>query len=121
MTAASESLLAFTITMNRIVMLRLTWARPDRLPTRRSSNKTNRVLRHRHVGGNYFEVIAAFRRGYWGSGWKGRHTLLAPMIVMPRACGASSTPRRFGSIAAASGILDRPPEPVIGRPFGRPV
>src|SRR5262245_19573671 len=27
---------------------------------------------------------------------------------MPRACGASSTPRLFGSITAVSGILDRP-------------
>src|SRR6266849_4485194 len=40
--------------------------------------------------------------------------------VMPREGGASSTPRLFGSITNAPGILDRPPEPVIGRPFGRP-
>src|ERR1700688_2435699 len=36
---------------------------------------------------------------------------------MPRACGASSTPRPFDSIMDASGILDHPPEPVI-RPAG---
>src|SRR6266481_3369207 len=41
--------------------------------------------------------------------------------VIPRACGVSSTPRLPGSITDVSGILDRPPEPVIGRPFGRPV
>jgi hypothetical protein len=30
------------------------------------------------------------------------------LIVIPRACGVSSTPRLLGSITAASGILDRP-------------
>src|ERR1700674_3194495 len=35
--------------------------------------------------------------------------------VIPRACGVSSTPRLLGSIIDASGILDRPLEPVIGR------
>jgi len=32
----------------------------------------------------------------------------------------SSTPRPIGSIIGVSGILGHPPEPVIGRPFGRP-
>src|SRR5512144_2943535 len=41
--------------------------------------------------------------------------------VMPREGGASSTLRLIGSMIDVSGILDRPPEPVIGRPFGRPV
>jgi len=35
----------------------------------------------------------------------------APAAVMPRACGASSTPRLIRSITNASGILDRPVEP----------
>ena len=30
-------------------------------------------------------------------------------VVIPRACGGSSTPRLLGSIAGVSGILDRPP------------
>ena len=34
---------------------------------------------------------------------------------MPREGGASSTPRPIVSIIAVSGILDQPPEPVIGR------
>ncbi len=38
---------------------------------------------------------------------------LRPILtVMPRESGASSTRRRFGSITALSGILDRPVEPV---------
>src|SRR5919198_5002663 len=41
-------------------------------------------------------------------------------IVIPRRRG-SSTPRLIGSITAVSGMLDRPPEPVIGRAFARPV
>ena len=41
--------------------------------------------------------------------------------VIPRACGGSSTLRLIGSIIDVSGILGHPPEPVIGRPFGRPV
>src|SRR5258705_6819088 len=35
--------------------------------------------------------------------------------VIPRACGGSSTRRLLGSITDFSGILDHPPEPVIGR------
>jgi hypothetical protein len=34
---------------------------------------------------------------------------------MPGTCGASSTPRLLGSITDVSGILDHPPEPVVGR------
>jgi hypothetical protein len=37
-----------------------------------------------------------------------------PRIVIPRASGVSSTLRLFDSIFGFSGILDRPPEPVIG-------
>jgi len=40
--------------------------------------------------------------------------------VILREGGVSSTPRSFDSISGVSGILDHPPEPVIGRPFGRP-
>ena len=37
-----------------------------------------------------------------------------------RAGGHPVRPRLIGSSTGASGILDRPPEPVIGRTFGRP-
>jgi hypothetical protein len=40
-------------------------------------------------------------------------------VVMPRECGASSTPRPLGLIIDVSGILGHPPEPVI-RPAERP-
>jgi hypothetical protein len=43
------------------------------------------------------------------------HTLTPHSIVMPREGGASSTWRLLGSSTATSGILDRPPESVIGR------
>jgi hypothetical protein len=43
------------------------------------------------------------------------------IIVIAREGGRSSTPRPIDPIIGASGILDRPLEPVIGRPFGRPV
>jgi hypothetical protein len=36
---------------------------------------------------------------------------------MPRASGASSNPRLYDPIFGVSAILDRPPEPVIGRRF----
>src|SRR6266478_9349132 len=49
-TPASLSLLAFTITINRIVNLRLKF--------RRRSYKTNGVLRHRHHQRNYSGGIA---------------------------------------------------------------
>ena len=39
----------------------------------------------------------------------------------PAQSGVSSTPRLIDSIINVSGILDRPPEPVIGRAFARPV
>jgi hypothetical protein len=39
---------------------------------------------------------------------------LNPTIVIPRACGVSSTLRPFDSITNAPGILDHPLEPVIG-------
>jgi len=39
---------------------------------------------------------------------RGARTFAYPTIVMPRACGASSTPRLIDSIAGASGILDHP-------------
>jgi hypothetical protein len=48
---ASESLLAFTITMNRIVTLRLVSL--DRLASA-FVNKTTGILRHRHLSENYF-------------------------------------------------------------------
>ena len=38
--------------------------------------------------------------------------------VMPRACGASSTPRPIVSTTDVSGMLDRPLEPVIGLAIG---
>jgi hypothetical protein len=37
------------------------------------------------------------------------HGVPPPTAVVPRACGAPSTPRPFGSIIDASGILDHPP------------
>jgi hypothetical protein len=37
----------------------------------------------------------------------------APLPVMPREGGASSTPRILGSITGVSGILDRPPQCAI--------
>src|SRR6266478_5481331 len=52
-TPASLSLLAFTITINRIVSLRLILIAPRGYPPA-LINKTNRVLRHRHVLRNYF-------------------------------------------------------------------
>jgi hypothetical protein len=52
-TPASESLLAFTITMNRIVVLRFD---PFGPATVRPAfiNKTSGLLRRRHVSENYF-------------------------------------------------------------------
>ena len=47
-TPASESLLAFTITMNRIVTLRSTCLGPATVASA-FVNKTNGLLRHRHV------------------------------------------------------------------------
>ena len=44
-----------------------------------------------------------------------------PQIVIPRACGGSSTPRLLDLITDVSGILGRPPEPVIGRPSADPL
>src|SRR4030088_2952793 len=44
--------------------------------------------------------------------------LAPPTLVMPRACGASSTPWLLGSIIAASGILDRPPQCAIAHKAG---
>jgi len=41
-------------------------------------------------------------------------------LVMPRAGGASSTPRRSWDHRRLW-LLDHPPEPVIGRAFARPV
>ena len=42
------------------------------------------------------------------------HRILA---VMPRGCGASSTPRPLGPTVDVSGILDRPVKPVAdGKP-----
>src|SRR6201987_3213595 len=38
-------------------------------------------------------------------------------LAMPRAGGVSNTPQPFGSSTGVSGMLDRPPEPVIGRRF----
>src|SRR5438132_7119215 len=46
------------------------------------------------------------------------HIAAPPTAVMPRACGASSTPRPLGSIIAASGILDRPPQCAIAHKAG---
>ena len=46
------------------------------------------------------------------------HALAPPTAVMPRACGASSMPRPLGSIIAASGILDRPPQCAIAHKAG---
>jgi hypothetical protein len=37
--------------------------------------------------------------------------LMSPSVVMPRACGASSTPQLLGSSTTASGIRDRPVKP----------
>jgi hypothetical protein len=56
-TPASLFLSAFTITMNRIVSLR--WVQIPvtgfgRPPNPGSMDMTNRVLRHRHAGRNYF-------------------------------------------------------------------
>ena len=51
MTPASESLLAFTITLNRIVTLRVDFI--GRLVSA-LINQTNRGLRYRHVRRNYF-------------------------------------------------------------------
>jgi hypothetical protein len=45
-----------------------------------------------------------------GVGTTGRgHGPAHPQIVIPRACGGSSTLQLIGSIAGVSGILDRPP------------
>jgi hypothetical protein len=45
------------------------------------------------------------------------YRLTSPTFVMPRACGAASTPRPLGSITTASGTLNRPgiPDPVGDR------
>jgi hypothetical protein len=43
-----------------------------------------------------------------------RKTATSHTVVIPRACGISSTPRLFDSITGVSGILDHPQEPVIG-------
>src|SRR6266404_3516034 len=53
MTPASLFLSAFTITMNRIVTLRLISIRQAGCESA-LVNKTNGILRHRHVLGNYF-------------------------------------------------------------------
>src|SRR6478752_4499516 len=37
------------------------------------------------------------------------------------AGGRSSIPETFMNKSRSRGVLDHPPEPVIGRPFGRPV
>ena len=50
---------------------------------------------------------AARMRSYVWKWQRKRHTL----AVLPRESGASSTPRLLGSIAAVSGILDRPVKP----------
>jgi hypothetical protein len=52
-TPASVSLLAFTITMNRIVVLRFGLLGPATVAPA-FVNKTSRLLRRRHVSGNYF-------------------------------------------------------------------
>jgi len=46
---------------------------------------------------------------------------LQKAVVMPREGGASGTPRSIDSKSNFSGVLDRPPEPVIERAFARPV
>jgi hypothetical protein len=48
-------------------------------------------------------------------------TVPPPTTLSYPAQGVSSTLRPFVSIIDVSGIRDRPPEPVIGRPFDRPV
>jgi hypothetical protein len=53
-TPASESLLAFTITMNRIAVLRSDLFGPATVAPV-FVNKTSGLLRPRHVSGNYFE------------------------------------------------------------------
>jgi hypothetical protein len=50
---ASESLLAFTITMNRIVILRFDLFGPATVASA-FVNKTSGLLRRRHVSENYF-------------------------------------------------------------------
>jgi hypothetical protein len=40
-----------------------------------------------------------------------KQSMAVTQAVMPRACGASSTPRLFGSIIGVSGILGRPVKP----------
>ena len=54
------------------------------------------------------------------SGSLSRENAIAHSVVVPREGGGPSTPQLIGSIIDVSGILDHPPEPVIGRPFGRP-
>jgi hypothetical protein len=46
--------------------------------------------------------------------WVGDAPRAFKVTVIPRESGVSSTPQPIDSIADASGILDHPPEPVIG-------